>query len=88
MARVAWERGATIEDTVPTPEMAEQPAWMRRLPRGYFGSHIAGILLAIGSPGLKHLTEFREKLASGAFGPKRQEPAEAQGGASVRTPSP
>jgi hypothetical protein len=79
MARVAWERGATVDDSVPTPDMPEQPGWLRRLPRGYFNSHLAGILLGIGSPSFRHLNEFREKLASGAFN---------VGGAQMRTPSP
>jgi hypothetical protein len=67
IARTVWERGTTIEDSGTGLQAAAQPQWMQRLPRAYFGSRIASIVLAVGSPSLKPLREFREKLATGDF---------------------
>jgi hypothetical protein len=53
----------TIEET--STKLSEQPAWLNTLPGAYAGAHIAGILIAIGAPGLKPLQEFRAKLESG-----------------------
>lgn len=67
IASTVWERGITIEDSGTGLQAAAQPQWMQRLPRAYFGSRIASIVIAVGSPSLKPLREFREKLATGDF---------------------
>jgi hypothetical protein len=44
LARMIWELGETIDDE--NLQTAQQPEWMRRLPRGYAGPHITGIVLS------------------------------------------
>ncbi|MFL5344580.1 MAG: hypothetical protein ACJ8AT_07290 [Hyalangium sp.] len=67
LARTVWENGVTIEDQVKDAAMPNQPEWMRKLPRWYFGSRIAGIMLAIGSPSLERLHTFHKSLDAGDF---------------------
>lgn len=67
ITHTVWERGTTIEDSGTGLEATAQPQWMQRLPRAWFGSRIASIVIAVGSPSLKPLREFREKLATGDF---------------------
>jgi hypothetical protein len=66
LPKTVWERGVTIEEQR-LAKLPGQPEWLNTLPGAYAGSHIAGILIAIGTPGLKHLQEFRAKLEAGEF---------------------
>jgi hypothetical protein len=55
-----WERGVTVEEASRSGSgLPEQVLRLRGMPRALFGPHIAGILLAIGSPGLQRLHDFR-----------------------------
>ncbi|MDY7231776.1 hypothetical protein [Hyalangium rubrum] len=60
LARTYWERGFTIEEHR-TAGKLEEHAWLDSLPGTYAATHIAGILIAIGPPNLKHLKELRTK---------------------------
>jgi hypothetical protein len=64
LPKAVWDRGSTIEEQRKA-KLPAQPEWLDTLPGAYAGSHIAGILISVGAPGLKPLHELRAKLASG-----------------------
>jgi hypothetical protein len=66
LPQVVWDRGVTLTE-LPQAKLPDQPEWLNSLPGAFVGSHMAGILIAIGTPGLKPLHDFRAKLASGEF---------------------
>jgi hypothetical protein len=60
MVKTLWERGATLKDTPPAgSEMPALPGWSRGLPSALAGRHVAGILLALGLPNIRHLKQLR-----------------------------
>jgi hypothetical protein len=64
LPKALWERGVTVEEER-LAKSPEHPEWLNTLPGAYAGSHIAGILIAIGTPNPKALNEFRAKLDGG-----------------------
>ena len=65
VARTLWERGATMQDA-DVVERRQLGGWVRMVPRRFVGPYVADLVLVIGSPGLKRLHEYREKLTASA----------------------
>ncbi len=62
-----WDRSVTAEEER-LAKSPEYPEWLDTLPGAYASSHIAGIVIAVGTPNGKALKEFRAKLESAKAG--------------------
>jgi hypothetical protein len=66
-SQTLWERGVTVLEEHPDKILQGQVEWPDNLPTAFVGSHILGIVLAVGAPGLKQLKAFQAELDSGSF---------------------
>jgi hypothetical protein len=71
LPRMLWERGVTLEEQRLAGKPGDHPEWLETLPGSYARSHIAGILIAIATPNLKPLEDFRAELQSGSAQPAK-----------------
>jgi hypothetical protein len=71
LPQMLWDRGITLEEER-LAKSPEHPEWLNTLPGAYAGSHIAGILISIGTPSIKALKELRAKHESGKTETPRQ----------------
>jgi hypothetical protein len=60
LPRTVWERGVTVEEAAHTGSgLPGQAVRLKGLPRALFGPHLAGILMALGTPSLQPLYDFQ-----------------------------